>query len=296
MESMDKYMAMQTNYTERAITYPLCPKCSQLVVWGPTINRYKGCLNSARETVNKAKSLVIERTEKALAELKQCEQHLDTMVNALDDTLKFANVLSLPDAITQANSLRNRLTNSSSTNLQLTSSLSRRINLLWMVYAMVTLTSNLSEVIFFALNDALGNLLLIPQNASASDLDEVIREAFQMILSHPMYGHIMSPDATVEELAKAVHSRMGLTEQERKSIHAALTEGADGIQRSGAYKMCPCGYMYVIGECGGAEEIANCPGCHRQIGGQQHRDIEGIRHVGDFDDSVEPAWPQAPAH
>ena len=79
------------------------------------------------------------------------------------------------------------------------------------------------------------------------------------------------------------------TFEEMRAIHAALAS-TNQIQQRGAWNRCRCGFMYVIGDCGGATVTANCPQCNRTIGGTNHRNIN--EHVGDFDGSVAHAWPQ----
>ena len=40
---------------------------------------------------------------------------------------------------------------------------------------------------------------------------------------------------------------------------------------SGHWYECPNGHPYVIGECGGANQIGRCSVCSAEIGGQDHR-------------------------
>ena len=43
---------------------------------------------------------------------------------------------------------------------------------------------------------------------------------------------------------------------------------------------CPNGHPYFIGECGGAMETSRCLECNEQIGGGQHRLLQGNRRSG----------------
>ena len=49
---------------------------------------------------------------------------------------------------------------------------------------------------------------------------------------------------------------------------------AMGLSRGHWYK-CRCGFVYCIGNCGGAAQIASCPRCDGSIGGENHRLVEG---------------------
>lgn len=79
------------------------------------------------------------------------------------------------------------------------------------------------------------------------------------------------------------------SQEDMRAIHAALA-GSGEIVQAGAWNRCVCGYIYAIGDCGGATVVAKCPECKRDIGGTGHRNINA--HVGDLDGSNRPAWPQ----
>lgn len=65
-----------------------------------------------------------------------------------------------------------------------------------------------------------------------------------------------------------------------QEITKALLKGnADlagaGYTGQGHFYQCPNGHPYVIGDCGGAAELSQCPECGEQIGGSSHRLTSG---------------------
>ena len=51
-----------------------------------------------------------------------------------------------------------------------------------------------------------------------------------------------------------------------------------------------CGYLYAIGECGGAMERATCPECGGSLGGANHVADAGNAHALEFDGAAAPAY------
>ena len=67
-----------------------------------------------------------------------------------------------------------------------------------------------------------------------------------------------------------------------------LVKATGGVGAGHVYKCTKCGYVYVIGECGGAMERSKCPGCGGGIGGTDHRADGTTAWAGrDFDTTVE---------
>lgn len=88
-------------------------------------------------------------------------------------------------------------------------------------------------------------------------------------------------------LNKLVASTIAITAVEKQQIVAAI-----GL-RKGHWFKCPNGHYYVIGECGGANQISVCNECGERIGGQQHQLLPGQSHASEIDDSPYPAWSEA---
>ncbi len=62
-------------------------------------------------------------------------------------------------------------------------------------------------------------------------------------------------------------------------MKALITGNADlaggGFTGQGHFYKCPNGHPYVIGDCGGANQISACYQCGARIGGSGHRLTEG---------------------
>lgn len=65
---------------------------------------------------------------------------------------------------------------------------------------------------------------------------------------------------------------------------------AINLQRGHWYK-CRCGFIYCIGECGGAMQRSNCPECKETIGGANHSLVQGNELATEMDGATQPAWP-----
>ena len=90
-----------------------------------------------------------------------------------------------------------------------------------------------------------------------------------------------------------------MSHEELESVMKGLLKGnADlanaGWNGQGHFFKCPNGHPYVIGDCGGATQVSQCPECGAQIGGRHHsvvasnaqddvltrmaREFEGLQH------------------
>ncbi|XP_030764249.1 NFX1-type zinc finger-containing protein 1-like isoform X2 [Sitophilus oryzae] len=88
----------------------------------------------------------------------------------------------------------------------------------------------------------------------------------------------------LKSLSEKVGSVVNITDAERTEIVKAM-----GMAKGHWYK-CPNGHPYVIGECGGANQIATCF-CGAQIGGTDHHLLRSNAHAGEMDGSERHAWP-----
>lgn len=94
---------------------------------------------------------------------------------------------------------------------------------------------------------------------------------------------------TLEELKKKVPLQgLGISEEERKMIVSAIN-----MPKPGHWFKCPNGHVYLITECGGATERAQCPECKAVIGGGDHRVERGNQLASEMDGAQQPAWPTA---
>lgn len=70
---------------------------------------------------------------------------------------------------------------------------------------------------------------------------------------------------------------LGISEDERLEIVKAI-----GLSKGHWFK-CPNNHVYAVGECGGATEKSKCPECKADIGGMQHRLVDGNRLATEMD-------------
>ncbi|CEP17788.1 hypothetical protein [Parasitella parasitica] len=92
--------------------------------------------------------------------------------------------------------------------------------------------------------------------------------------------------------------RQQLTPHEREQIISAMNDEtrlhAIHNMVGGRWFVCQNQHPYYVGDCGGATEVSKCPECDAPIGGTQHKVVESNRFYGEFDGSVQPAWPGQP--
>ncbi|KAJ5643718.1 uncharacterized protein N7484_006225 [Penicillium longicatenatum] len=72
----------------------------------------------------------------------------------------------------------------------------------------------------------------------------------------------------------------GISSTERMAIISVMAQDFTG---TGHWYYCRNGHPFTIGECGGAVELASCPECGAQIGGQEHLPAPGVVRAEDFD-------------
>ncbi|XP_030749161.1 NFX1-type zinc finger-containing protein 1-like [Sitophilus oryzae] len=88
----------------------------------------------------------------------------------------------------------------------------------------------------------------------------------------------------LKNLSEKVGCLVNITDAERTEIVKAMD------MSKGHWYKCPNGHPYVIGECGGAMQIAKCF-CGAQIGGTDHHLLRSNAHAGEMDGSERQAWP-----
>lgn len=72
----------------------------------------------------------------------------------------------------------------------------------------------------------------------------------------------------------------GISSKERMTIISVMAQGFTG---TGHWYYCRNNHPFTIGECGGAVELASCPECGAQIGGDEHIPAPGVVRAEDFD-------------
>ncbi|KAL2814041.1 hypothetical protein BJX63DRAFT_393349 [Aspergillus granulosus] len=85
--------------------------------------------------------------------------------------------------------------------------------------------------------------------------------------------------SAVKELLKLLREKWyeEVTSKELESIKLAMISGRGGFStHSGHWYNCENGHPFAVGECGMPMELARCPECGAQVGGQNHRPAEGV--------------------
>ncbi|KAF9696125.1 hypothetical protein EKO04_005861 [Ascochyta lentis] len=68
-----------------------------------------------------------------------------------------------------------------------------------------------------------------------------------------------------------------VTKEEIEAIKRAMVGGRGGIaSHSGHWYNCVNGHPFAIGECGMPMQLARCPECGEQVGGQRHQAVAGV--------------------
>lgn len=98
----------------------------------------------------------------------------------------------------------------------------------------------------------------------------------------------------IDRARAAVKGLVAVTNAERKMIHAAMSVSFNGRARSqGHWLKCCNGHIYCVTECGGPMEKSKCPVCKVDIGGTDHRYVEGTTVATEMDGASHVAWSAA---
>lgn len=94
-----------------------------------------------------------------------------------------------------------------------------------------------------------------------------------------------------DRIGSIVKSLVAVTHAERKMIHAAMSVDFYNRERSqGHWLKCANGHIYCVTECGGPMQKARCPECKVDIGGVDHRYVEGTSVATEMDGATNVAW------
>ncbi|XP_032455825.1 NFX1-type zinc finger-containing protein 1-like isoform X2 [Nasonia vitripennis] len=110
------------------------------------------------------------------------------------------------------------------------------------------------------------------------------------------YDVVLKKLSCIKRFEKKVQSEVldalnNLQNEEKTAvIEKCMIVQAMGFKQGHWYK-CPNGHPYVIGECGGAMEVANCNECGAKIGGTDHRLLGSNQLASEMDGTaINPAW------
>uniref|UniRef100_A0A2S2NW97 NFX1-type zinc finger-containing protein 1 n=2 Tax=Schizaphis graminum TaxID=13262 RepID=A0A2S2NW97_SCHGA len=94
-----------------------------------------------------------------------------------------------------------------------------------------------------------------------------------------------------DRIRTVVKSLVVMTDAELKMIHAAMSVDFYKHERSqGHWLKCANGHIYCVTECGGPMQRAKCPVCKKDIGGYNHRYVEGTTVATEMDGATHFAW------
>ena len=127
-----------------------------------------------------------------------------------------------------------------------------------------------------------------------SDVTPQDKENLEESVTQAYLSGTRERDKMSENLAKEIsglvtrfkneYNLESLTEAERIEIVKAV-----GLSKGRWFK-CPNGHYYCIGECGGAMQVAKCPECDAQIGGEDHTLLADNVFAPEMDGAEYPAW------
>ncbi|TLS25023.1 hypothetical protein PpBr36_07472 [Pyricularia pennisetigena] len=91
--------------------------------------------------------------------------------------------------------------------------------------------------------------------------------------------------AAVEDSLRLFEDRYeAVTAKELDDIKSAMVSGPGGIAtHSGHWYKCQNGHPFAIGECGMPMELARCPECGANIGGQNHSAVAGVERASEME-------------
>ena len=99
----------------------------------------------------------------------------------------------------------------------------------------------------------------------------------------------------------ARHYILSMPESEEAMVMSALAQGdKNGAGQHTKYVryQCPCGFKYMVGECGKTMQVSKCPSCKNDIGGQDHKELPGQKkldaQLGGYVASDETGFIEAP--
>ncbi|XP_015379679.1 PREDICTED: NFX1-type zinc finger-containing protein 1-like [Diuraphis noxia] len=94
------------------------------------------------------------------------------------------------------------------------------------------------------------------------------------------------------QVREAIKNLKAANAADRKMIHKAMAVSFHG-RAQGHWLKCVNGHIYCVTECGGPMVQAKCPECNVDIGGVNHRYVEGTTVATEMDGSTHVAWSEA---
>ncbi|KAK5943902.1 hypothetical protein PMZ80_003183 [Knufia obscura] len=97
-------------------------------------------------------------------------------------------------------------------------------------------------------------------------------------------GHVISQVNEVEKMIKESTLHDVMLPHEMKAVFDAMSREFRG---TGHWYRCTNGHLFTIGECGMPMQLARCPQCGAQIGGQSHQTVAGVARAQDLEEQMQ---------
>ncbi|KAI6373349.1 hypothetical protein MCOR31_003262 [Pyricularia oryzae] len=121
--------------------------------------------------------------------------------------------------------------------------------------------------------------------AELADKARALLEAARRLCRELRFEGAQQLGATVEDTLRLFEDRYeAVTAEELDDIKSAMVSGPGGIAtHSGHWYKCENGHPFAIGECGMPMELARCPECGANIGGQNHNAVAGVERASEME-------------
>lgn len=134
------------------------------------------------------------------------------------------------------------------------------------------------------------------QTSYTNEVKDLVGNMEALLMSCKAYS--LSRDEEIQNFIKLIKQKIDglaiITDDERKMIHQAMSVNFHGgIRAQGHWCKCPNGHIYCVTECGGPMQKSICPDCKVEIGGQNHRYVDGITVASEMDGASQLAWNSA---
>ncbi|TLD25489.1 hypothetical protein PspLS_05703 [Pyricularia sp. CBS 133598] len=118
-----------------------------------------------------------------------------------------------------------------------------------------------------------------------ADTARALLEAARRLCQELRFEGAQQLGAAVEDSLRLFEDRYeAVTAQELDDIKSAMVSGPGGIAtHSGHWYKCQNGHPFAIGECGFPMELAHCPECGANIGGQNHTAVAGVERASEME-------------
>lgn len=132
------------------------------------------------------------------------------------------------------------------------------------------------------------------QTSGAEEIRNLVHNMEALLISYTIYNAEKDDEIQnfVELIKKKIAGIAIITDEERKMINQAMSTSFlnTGLRAQGHWCKCSNGHIYCITECGGPMEKSNCPECKVEIGGDNHRHVQGVEVASEMDGATRLAY------